>query len=580
MKHNVPALLLLAFIALVLTACGPCSEEDLFTKPEQTDPDNHSLVTALRPTLKWNYLAPCKPTEYIINLWTNATNGVMTDTGFGGVTGSSAYDWSPSVDLTPGEAYIWQVAAKNGTITSPYSPFWEFIVGPACESESLLAPDPVDPISGSINTLDPTYIWDYSDPDCTPEGYSLQVSPNSNLTSPVINLRETNPIKAWTPGVTLNDCDWYYWRVAALEGVDDGPWSTVESFRTNAYGNCICLVAELETPILVYPAAYEIIPDLQPILDWTFPGYCEVEGFAVHLSEEQDFSVTSLFGGTGNSDTNWRSDELEPGMQYWWEIAAGVGTDFGEFSSPRSFFTGPECSPFVGIAAPELLSPINGEVVTEGYAKLRYQPGEPRCIPDGYFINLQTDPAFAGENLLGVGEYFLPGTTLLTEELEDCRIHFWKAAVIQGGVHGPESLPEWFYTNQSGDCPAPIGPMLATPVRDLACYFGPGLHYPKTGGFLLMGEWTEVLGRNRFGTWLALTDLDGFMRCWVPTEDTKPTGDPAGVPELPDPEIPKEQERPSSGPVCTKDISDPVECRKAGGTWVPTATNAGYCRCP
>ena len=576
MKHNIRTLLLLALIALVLTACGPCTEIDLYTSPTNTSPPNHSLVGDLRPVLTWDWSVACSPTEYIINLWTNATNGTMVDTGFGGTTGDSSKNWSPSVDLNPGTAYIWQVAAMNGTMIGTYSEFWEFIVGPSCETASLLAPDPVAP-TGNISTLDPTYIWDYSDPACTPEGYALQVSTNSDFTAIVVNLREANPIKAWTPGVLLDDCDRYYWRVAAIDGPDDGPWSAVSNFRINAVGNCPCLVAELDQPVAVWPGAYEIVPDLHPVLEWSFPGSCEVGGFGIHLSTEHDFTGPSLGGGTGTPNTRWTTaEDLEPHMQYWWEVFAGVGTDFGEPSSPRSFFTGPECSPLVGMVAPELISPINGAQVTEGYAKLRYKPGPGGCIPDGYFVNLQTDPAFLGTNLLG--EFFLPGTTVFTDPLEDCTIHYWKVAMIQGGSQGPESLPEWFFTNEAGNCAVPLGPMMATPLRDLACYFGPGLEYKKTGGFLVLGEWAEIHGRNALGDRLAVEDLDGYVRCWLRLVDVETTGDPTGLRELRPPVIVEETKEPGA-PVCRSDL-DQEACKAAGGTWIPAVTRPPYCQCP
>ena len=113
MKRIVRSLLILFFFLLLLTACGgPCTEADLLIRPVQDSPANHSLVADLRPVLTWEY-SPCTPEEYIINLWTNATNGSSEDTGFGGLTGSSDKNWSPPSDLTVGEAYIWSVAAKN-----------------------------------------------------------------------------------------------------------------------------------------------------------------------------------------------------------------------------------------------------------------------------------------------------------------------------------------------------------------------------------------------------------------------------------------------------------------------------------
>ncbi len=118
------------FLPLILNAFGPCTEVDLYTSPTNANPPNHSHVGDLRPVLTWDWSEACSPTEYIVNLWTNATNGTMVDTGFGGTTGDSGRDWSPSVDLTPGTAYLWHVAAMNGTMIGTYSELWEFIVGP------------------------------------------------------------------------------------------------------------------------------------------------------------------------------------------------------------------------------------------------------------------------------------------------------------------------------------------------------------------------------------------------------------------------------------------------------------------
>ena len=579
MKRTIGTILILLFFMLLSTACaGTCTETDLLTRPEQQSPPNHSLVADLRPQLTWLY-PPCNSEEYIINLWTNATNGSSEDTGFGGPTGSSDKNWTPPADLTTGTAYIWSVAAKNSTLISPYSPEWEFIVGPACGAADLIAPNPVSP-TGNNNNLNPTYIWDYSDPACTPGGYSLQVAPNDSFTGLAVNMREANPIKAWVAEASpLTDCQRYYWRVAAIDGATDGPWSDVTSFRVNAFGTCVCLASELQVPFPVWPGHYEIVPTLQPVLRWLYSGNCQPEGYAVHVSTEYDMSDTSLFGGTGTPSTSWTTGvPLQPATQYWWQVASGVGTDFSGFSMRRSFFTGPECSAINDMQAPTLLSPINGDQVTEEFATLRYTPGAGGCIPDGYFVNLQTDPLFGGTNLLG--SYHFPGTTVLTEPLDDCTIYYWKVAQIQGGVHGPESTAAWFYTNQSGTCPAPAGPMLGRPLRDLACREGPGLNYPPSGGFLLVNEMTEIYGRNALGDWLVLADLDGYGRCWTPSDGIEPSGDPFTLRIFNPPALPTPTPKPGR-PVCSDKITDRDTCEAAGGIRTMRVTGGGYyCYCP
>lgn len=577
MKVDVRHLLALALLAPFLGACTTrCDETVLFfSDPANTSPLSHTLVGDLRPTLTWNWSVDCSPTEYHVNLWTNATNGTTADTGFGGNTGSTAKDWSPASDLTPGTAYIWQVAAMNGTYVGLHSEWWEFIVGPACEAAGLVAPSGVSPV-GDITGVNPTYIWDYSDPTCTPEGYALQVSENASFTSLVVNLRDDNPVKAWSPGVVLNDCDQYWWRVGAIDGPSDGPWSPSLNFRPQVGGGCLCLAMELAQPVPVLPPPYAIVPNLLPTLEWTFPGSCLVEGFGVHLSKESDFSDTSLFGGTGTPNTRWMpGKDLEPHTQYYWEVFAGVGTDFGEPSSLRSFFTGPECTAVADLVAPELLSPIGGEPVTDGFAKLRFQPGDDGCIPDGYFVNLQTDPDFLGNNLLG--EYSLPATTVLTDPLEDCTIHYWKVAAIQDGTRGPESASEWFYTNQAGTCPEPTPPEPTPPMirfrQNAFCRRGPGTEYGEAAGYET-GQEAKLIGRSEPGRapwWM--TDL----RCWV-ADSTGETRGP--VDDLP---IIKAPPLPTAGPVCTDKITTAESCKAAGGTWTIRPGNFTsvqyYCLC-
>ncbi len=120
---------------------------------------------------------------------------------------------------------------------------------------------------------------------------------------------------------------------------------------------------------------------------------------------------------------------------------------------------------------------------------------------------------------------------------------------------------------------------MATPLRDLACYFGPGMGYTKTGGFLLRGEWAEVHVQSLLGDWLALADLDGFTRCWLPLEEVETTGDPSELRKLNPPLIVEETKEPGS-PVCHNKIPNRDECNAAGGVWTPLGSASGfYCKC-
>jgi hypothetical protein len=101
--------------------------------------------------------------------------------------------------------------------------------------------------------------------------------------------------------------------------------------------------------------------------------------------------------------------------------------------------------------------------------------------------------------------------------------------------------------------------------------------YPKTGGFLLRGEWAEIHGRNALGDWLAVEDLDGYIRCWLRLVDVETTGVPTGLRELKNPVIVEETKEPGA-PACRRDLDEPT-CIAAGGTWVDSPLAASYCKC-
>jgi len=237
MKRNEQLLLLVGFLVIVLTGCSPCTEQ--MTKeyiPELVEPIDLVVVDNLRPEFKWDYVG-CIPEQYEISLFSKVTNEAQVDTGLGGLTGSSDRNWTPPVDLTLGTHYIWKVAAKAEGADPGYTSYVaQFMVGPACEYQELLTPDPVWPV-GRIEYLS-WFVWEYADPTCTPEGYAFQLSRNPEFTDLMINVREANPIKGYKSGNIVDQCDTYYWRVAAIAGANDSPWSEVLSFKVDKYNTC------------------------------------------------------------------------------------------------------------------------------------------------------------------------------------------------------------------------------------------------------------------------------------------------------------------------------------------------------
>jgi hypothetical protein len=289
----------------------------------------------------------------------------------------------------------------------------------------------------------------------------------------------------------------------------------------------------------------------------------------VHLSPIFDMSDTELFGGTGSPSTRWAPGEsLEPATQYWWEVAAGVGTDFGPYSVKRSFFTGPECSALSGLAAPELLQPANGAILSELTAWLHFTPGAPGCIPDGYRIDLQTSPSFDGTNLLG--DFNLPATNVISDPLEDCTTYYWRVAALQGGAQGPFSETNWFRTNASGTCSFPFFPAwVLENVHCRAC----GSAICKPLYIFETGKWADVLGRSVDGFIYKLRNPNGG-ECYAPSGSFELPVDPDLILQVRLPPTPVPT--PTQVPLVCRSRLDEKECKAAGGRYDPQQ-KACYC---
>jgi hypothetical protein len=535
--------------------------------PNLVTPADGVLVNDLTPTFQWNYPDNCNPEDYYIDLSVMVD---FADTSLSGYSGGPSTSWT-SATLDPGTMYWWRVAPVNGSTLGPYTNARWFYTGPSCDLAGMVAPVPEWPSEGAVLQVnEPGYQWNYPDTGCAPEGYHLQVSSAPDFSTIATDIRDTNPHVIWMPGVSLGNCIPYYWRVAAIDGASDGPWSTPVSFVIDTNDACECDPADLVEPIPVAPGQYEVVDTTLPLIDWSYPGSCLPESYAVHLSEIWDMSDTALFGATGTPETSWVPGvTLEEGLQYWWEVAAGVGTDVGEFSSRRSFFTGPICGD-TGIyhPAPELLGPADGAEITtvsstgDIYAALRYRPGTPRCIPDGYLVELQTDITFSGPNLLAY--YNIPSTTVLTDPLTDCTLYFWRVSAKVGPEFTPVSEIRSFFTNVAGNCAIPMVPAFA--LEAVFCRLGPGPEF-EIGGDIEVGEAVEFIGQSVEPGFLVMNNPNRSGFCFVHESFFDLIGDVSVLPYY------------STPALCNRDLPE-TECEAAGGTWLGGIVDDPYCACP
>ncbi|MGD8604644.1 MAG: fibronectin type III domain-containing protein [Anaerolineales bacterium] len=572
-------LIVLAFgLLFLLVGCGggtpePYCDPASLASVNLVDPVDGGQFILGQSELQWAYASStCDPEGYRAEVSTDSTFA----TGVLGATTTYPNSMGWPIPLTAGTTYYWRVRATVGSAEGPWSQVHSFHVVLPCDVSALVAPDPLFPDEGHEFWYDaPSYQWLYPDPACSPEGYHLEVSSDPAFGTLDIDLADDDPSTLRVPTANLTNCTVYYWRVAGRVGGVDGPFSSPLSFYVNVVGNCPtnpCPMTGLLAPDPVDPNQYEVVTSLTPTLTWDYPGFCEPEGYALRLGTSHDLSGLPLQGGTGIGES-WTTASLQPGTQYWWDVAAIVPPAMGPFSSARTFLTGPECASSSALGVPEILSPINGEEVNSLFAWLHYQATPFGCIPDGWALDLQTDSNFAGTNLLGT--YNFPGTTVITDELADCTTYYWRVAAVQDNVQGAWSNTGSFFTNDAGNCAVSYIPEfpMAVPLIDIPCYAGPGIQY-DIRGYFLTGDTAPVFAQSLAGDWLVIENPDAIgTNCWVLGENVETEGDVAQLPRWEGPDL----------QMCTRSLSQDL-CEEMGGIYHPpsriTAYTPGWCECP
>lgn len=209
---------------------GPWSETWSFTTvalPDQvvlSSPTNTSADIQLQPELRWQTADEALSYELVVSANPDLSNPLMHPTGLQVTT------FQIPEDLAYEETYYWHVRGTNEHGNGPWSETWNFttIPPPVPTLVSLLSP-----ANNSTDIpLQPELTWE---PSGETESYELILSPESNLSDPLLhltNIQETT-VKL-TEDLAYNQM--YYWQVRGVNMYNEGSWSEVWNFTTLAPG--------------------------------------------------------------------------------------------------------------------------------------------------------------------------------------------------------------------------------------------------------------------------------------------------------------------------------------------------------
>ncbi|MGD0752314.1 MAG: hypothetical protein ABSA23_13020 [Anaerolineales bacterium] len=366
-----------------------------------------------------------------------------------------------------------------------------------------------------------------------------------------------------------------------------------------------CPTAGLQAPVLTGPAMWSVVASLSPSLTWTYPdASCNPQGYAIDLRTGPLFT-DHLGGGTGNPSTSWGpGSPLQPGREYEWGVQAINGTTLGPPAGYNYFFTGPMCDTNA-LAAPSLLQPANGAIINELDPSLIWQYPD-ACLPQGYRVDLSTDPTFADTSLSGgtgtPSTRWGPGNPLA-----NCTVYYWKITPMNDTTLGPVSSVFSFTTQAPGICPKPVPvnqnpitvlgpPILEIPTPTPTMTLSPT---PTQAGFIfipnlnancrsgpnpvfsildvaLKGHSYLMDGRNLDGSWfrIMLTPNEG---CWVPSTAGTPPADLTGLRVLIEPPTPTAVPPTATLAACSR-ITNPKICSaQPNCQWKLGVTGGGAC---
>jgi len=188
-------------------------------------------------------------------------------------------------------------------------------------------------------------------------------------------------------------------------------------------------------------------------LSWKFPyTTCEPEGYIIELSDEPNFVNTTLNATLSSPDTEINpGPNLQPATKYYWQVSSYVGATVGPASISRYFYTEPVCG-YGALAAPDLIFPVDGSVVTTLNPEFDWSYPDPSCFPNGYYFRVSEDPGMGTFAIESDNPDNWSDDIFFGYPLNDCTTYYYQVTPYVNGVAGPVSEINKFVINTTGNC--------------------------------------------------------------------------------------------------------------------------------
>ncbi len=220
-----------------------------------------------------------------------------------------------SSDFNYFKSYFWRVRSTNDEGASDWSEVRTFTTG-------FEPPLLITPANNATNIeINTKYVWQKL---TIADNYQIQVSKDENFADMLLD-ENTQNVDTHN-GITLDNYEYYWWRIRAKTSSNTGVWAKANKFKT------IVGVISLRIP--------ENNALNQPI-DLDFTWFNTKGAVKYHLQVANDSKFEDLiFSQDTLSDISMNLNILLPGKTYHWRVRAKSNEGFGAWSEVRTFTTG------------------------------------------------------------------------------------------------------------------------------------------------------------------------------------------------------------------------------------------------